>query len=144
MSTGMLRTGSLSLHLKIDIFRALFTAFPSLSSSREVRHRILTFCNKKVSVMRIAAKGQVTIPQNVRERAGLMPGMDALMRGPPAGGDEPSAGRMTNRHPPYHSRLSPVSHGRSCYELGCRGLAIRYGSSPSRRSRHRARREQRK
>lgn len=26
--------------------------------------------------MRITAKGQVTIPQNVRERAGLMPGTD--------------------------------------------------------------------
>jgi AbrB family looped-hinge helix DNA binding protein len=88
--------------------------------------------------MRITAKGQVTIPQDVRERAGLMPGTDvefevengvvrlvkttagrrrltrgerlvqrlrgagefkmttdeilALMRGPPAGDREPSAG----------------------------------------------------
>lgn len=31
---------------------------------------------RKVSLLRITAKGQVTIPQAVRERAGLMPGTD--------------------------------------------------------------------
>jgi AbrB family looped-hinge helix DNA binding protein len=30
--------------------------------------------------MRITAKGQVTIPQDVRERAGLMPGTDVEFR----------------------------------------------------------------
>jgi AbrB family looped-hinge helix DNA binding protein len=45
--------------------------------------------------MRITAKGQVTIPQDVRERAGLMPGTDVefeihsgfvrLVKSPPAG-----------------------------------------------------------
>ena len=38
---------------------------------------ILTFTGKKQRfVMRITTKGQVTIPQHVRERAGLMPGTD--------------------------------------------------------------------
>jgi AbrB family looped-hinge helix DNA binding protein len=31
---------------------------------------------RKAVAMRITAKGQVTIPQDVRERAGLMPGTD--------------------------------------------------------------------
>ncbi len=31
---------------------------------------------RKVMAMRITTKGQVTIPQEVRERAGLMPGTD--------------------------------------------------------------------
>jgi AbrB family looped-hinge helix DNA binding protein len=31
---------------------------------------------RKIAVMRITAKGQVTIPQDVRESAGLMPGTD--------------------------------------------------------------------
>lgn len=36
---------------------------------------LLTQVRKKFA-MRITAKGQVTIPQHVRERAGLMPGTD--------------------------------------------------------------------
>jgi AbrB family looped-hinge helix DNA binding protein len=32
--------------------------------------------SKKGVAMRITAKGQVTIPQEIRERAGLMPGTD--------------------------------------------------------------------
>ena len=37
---------------------------------------ILTGTSKKGVAMRITAKGQVTIPQDIRERAGLMPGTD--------------------------------------------------------------------
>jgi AbrB family looped-hinge helix DNA binding protein len=36
----------------------------------------LTSLSKKDIAMRITSKGQVTIPQDVRERAGLMPGTD--------------------------------------------------------------------
>jgi AbrB family looped-hinge helix DNA binding protein len=37
---------------------------------------VLTAFGKKASALRITTKGQVTIPQEVRERAGLMPGTD--------------------------------------------------------------------
>jgi AbrB family looped-hinge helix DNA binding protein len=40
------------------------------------RQAILTVSSKKATAMRITAKGQVTIPQEVREQAGLMPGTD--------------------------------------------------------------------
>jgi AbrB family looped-hinge helix DNA binding protein len=39
---------------------------------------ILTVVGKKVGPVRITTKGQVTIPQDLRERAGLMPGTDVL------------------------------------------------------------------
>jgi len=39
---------------------------------------ILTVVGKKGGVVRITTKGQVTIPQDLRERAGLMPGTDVL------------------------------------------------------------------
>jgi antitoxin PrlF len=37
---------------------------------------ILTVTGKKGAAMRITSKGQVTIPQAIRERAGLTPGTD--------------------------------------------------------------------
>jgi AbrB family looped-hinge helix DNA binding protein len=37
---------------------------------------ILSWTSKNGVAMRITAKGQVTIPQEIRERAGLMPGTD--------------------------------------------------------------------
>ena len=60
---------------------------------------ILTVIGKKDVCMRITSKGQVTIPQDVRERAGLMPGTDVEFE-IEAGGvrlvkANPAAGRRT-------------------------------------------------
>lgn len=66
----MARPGSVPAGVRVF----LLGQSPTLNS--KLANAILTVCSKKGATMRITAKGQVTIPQEVRERAGLMPGTD--------------------------------------------------------------------